>query len=184
MLIVTRRSPAPTPINCPTCLRGCNARGIGAEQHCCLALCTTPYAVAAICWCYGKDWSGYTLSRSELIPPVIMPRQDVKTPPKQGFDTLRGRPYLCPRRCLGGMRHGLVMLCGVLHLALMQFGSSSRSRRGGARGRRGRCGRGRCRGLGERDGSKQRCNESGSELLHFVLQGGRVARRRLFFASP
>lgn len=93
-------------------------------------------------------------------------RQNVKTPPKQGLDTSRGGCYLCARRCLDRL-----YLCRVmLDLVLVHLGGSGRSR--GSRGRRGRCCRGRCRSLGERGGSEQRCNQSGSELLHLILQRG------------
>src|ERR1700756_2240697 len=91
-------------------------------------------------------------------------RKNVKPPPKQGLDTSRGGCYLCARRCFDRLH-----LCRVmLDLVLVHFGGSGRSR--GGRGRRGRCCRGRCRSLGERGGSEQRCNQSGSELLHLILQ--------------
>jgi hypothetical protein len=77
-----------------------------------------------------------------------LPQGAMETPAKQGFDTSRGGRCLCARCCFGRLRLDFVML----DLVLVHFGRSSRSRGG----------RGRCRSLGKRDGSEQRCNQSGS----------------------
>jgi len=86
-----------------------------------------------------------------------------KTLPEQGSDTShRGRVLL--RRLL--VRHVVTHFMNVLRRLVC------RRRRRGGRGRTRSggcwCGRSRCGSLGERDSSKQGCNQGCSKLLHWT----------------
>jgi hypothetical protein len=98
-----------------------------------------------------------TLSRAD--------RSMHKTPPKQGSDTSR-RGCILLRRLL--VRHVVTHFMHVLRRLVC------RCRRRGGCGR-SRRGRGRCGSLGERDGSKQGCNQGCSKLLHWMSPVGSKA---------